>query len=277
MRSRRGLSSVVGMIFAIIAIVTSISYVTFSLNTLDQYNQSTLARNQQGINVGQENFQLFSTKLNYGKFNITVANTGNLAINITRMWVQNTSATDWTYVYTINKMVAAGNLLTNIGQSSPVGANPSYTYNIKLATSRGNALQFSIGSANSNPLFMSAQMIPGSVHTKAYVTLLYEVMNNMTSSNQLVNISPNTPSCVGGGSGNPVAAASLVSGPIPPQYPSLPSGSMAVFKWLYNVTGSTPDNFASLNPPTVTCTVSLKNGLAANTASDTVIVLNGTR
>jgi hypothetical protein len=278
MRSRRGLSSVVGMVFAIVAIVTSIGYVTYSLNTLDQYNLSTLARNQQSINAGEESFQLFSTKFSPQtggyKFNVTIANTGSIPINITRMWVQNTTATDWTNVYDINKIFGPGTLLTNIGQNSPVYANPSYTYNIKLVTSRGNALQFSIGSTNSNPLFMSAQMIPGSVHTKAYVTLLYEVVNNMTSNNQLVNIQPNTPSCVGGGT-SPGSAA-VVSGPIPSQYPSLPSGGIAIFKWLYNVTGTyQPSNY--LNPPSVTCTVSLKNGLSANTASDTVIVLNGTK
>lgn len=271
MKSRRGLSSVVGMIFAIIAIVTSVSYVTFSLNTLDQYNQSTLDKNQEIINAGQESFQLFSTKFAGGKFNITVANTGNLPINITRMWVQNTSATDWTYAYTINKMVGPGNLLTNIGQSSPVGANPLYAYNIKLATSRGNSMQFSIGSTNANPLFMQLEMVPTSVRSPTNslplnVTLLYIVTNNMTSNNALVNLTPQAPNCVKSDGG---VIFGTLSGPFPSQYPSLGPGSTAIFKWIYQISNNTktPNH-------NVKCTVQLQNGLASNTASDTVWMTN---
>lgn len=264
MKTRRGLSTVVGMVFGIIAILTSIGYVTYSLTTLDQYNQATLSRNQQSIDAGKENFQLYSTKIINGKFNITIANTGNLPINVTRMWVQNTTATDWINYYTINKAVNPGFLLTNIGQNSPVGANPSYAYNIKLVTGRGNAMQFSIGSANSNPLFMSAQMIPASLHNYAYVTLLYEVTNNMTSNNSLVNIQPAAPSCNPSGD-----VKQLVSGPTPPSYPFLSSGSTAIFKWVYNMSGTVRTS--------VTCTVSLQNGLASNTASDTALFVNGTK
>jgi hypothetical protein len=269
MRNRRGLSSVVGMVFAIIAIVTSISYVTYSLTTLDQYNQSTLARNQQSIDAGKESFQLYSTKFSPQtggyKFNLTIANTGSLPINITRMWVQNTTATDWTNVYSINKMVGPGSLLTNIGQSSPIYANPSYSYNIKLATSRGNALQFSIGSANSVPLFVQLDLFPTSLRSGYNATLMYIVTNNATSNNALVNLIP-TASCLqyGGLPNNGVTLGTLY-GPTPSQYPSLPPGNTAIFKWTVKISNSSNVPNSANNAFSVKCTAQLNT---LNTASD---------
>jgi hypothetical protein len=249
------------MVFAIIAIVISVSYVTFSLTTLDQYNQATLARNQQSINAGQENLQLFSTKFAYGEFNITVANTGNLAINITRMWVQNTSATDWTNVYTINKMIGPGGLLTNIGQTSLVGANTANSYNIKLTTSRGNSMQFSIGSVNVTPLSVQLDLFPTSLRSGYNATLMYIVTNNVTSINSLVNLAP-TASCAqyGGASPNGVTVGTLY-GPTPPLYSSLPNGNTAVFKWTVKITNSSTTSTVY----SVKCTAQLN---ALNTASD---------
>ena len=262
MRSRRGLSSVVGMVFAIVAIITAMGYVSYSLNTLNQFNTATLTRNQQSINAGEEGLQLYTLSIVNGKFNITVANTGPLPINVTRMWIQNTTASDWTNYYSINKLVTPGNFLTNIGQSSPVGDNPSYAYNIKLVTGRGNNLQFTLGSPGVKPLFMQAMFVPNAfvepspaVTTNA--TLLFEVTNNMTSNNLITNLSPNSPYCFG-----TLNTFSLISGPLPANYRVLSSGSIAIFKWVYSVenTGSSTERER--------CTVTLANGVAGNNGTD---------
>jgi len=266
MRNRRGLSSVVGMVFAIIAIVTSVSYVTYSLSTLDQYNQSTLARNQQSIDAGKEGFQLYSMQIPAnGKFNITIANTGSLPINITRMWVQNTTTgvTDWTNFYTINKMVGPGSLLTNIGQCSfCTGAKTTQTYNIKLVTGRGNALQFSVGSANVIPLFVQSEVFPTTLRSKYNVTLIYMVTNNVTSNNALVNLAP-TATCVPHPGTAGISLGTLY-GPFPSQIPSLAPGETATFKWITKITNSTPSNDTQYS---VRCTAQLN---ALNAAFDTV-------
>ncbi len=260
MKSRRGISSVVGMVFAIIAIVTTVGYVTFSLNVLDSYNQSVLARNQMSIDAGKEKFDLYSAKItSNNKFNITIANSGNLPINITRIWVENTTATDWINYYTINSLVSPGALLTNIGVSSPVSYNSANTYNLKLITSRGNSMQFSLGSPGVKPVYLQAQFIPNSIHTTNNATFLLIVINNMTSSNMLTNLQPNVPSCSG------TATATLMgsAGPVPTKYPYLQSGGTAIFKWVFKISGSAPQS--------ATCTVSLK-GANSNTASDIVWV-----
>ncbi len=260
MRTRRGLSTVIGAVFAVIVISTSIGYVAYSMNLLQNYNQSVLARNQLSTDKGSENFQLYSLKVASNKFNITVANTGSVPINITRMWVQNTTATDWVNYYTINKAVNPGALITNIGQSSSVNVNTANAYNIKLVTSRGNSIQFSMGSTAAKPLYMQLTMVPTVVLTGKNVTLLYIVINNMSSNNALVNVQPNIPSCSGTATG-----FTLKSGPLPIQFPTLPNGGVAIFKWVYTLTGTIPGQRE-------TCTVSLANGVAGNTGSDTVWV-----
>jgi hypothetical protein len=260
MKSRRGISSVVGMVFAIIAIVTTVGYVTFSLNVLDSYNQSVLARNQMSIDAGKEKLDLYSVKTTNYRFNVTIANSGNLPINITRMWVQNTTATDWVYYYTINKLVSPGALLTNIGVNSPVSYNSANMYNLKLITGRGNSMQFSLGSPSAKPLFTQLQIIPGSIHNQTNATLIYTVTNNMTSSNLLTNLAASISSCVVSPTQNGrTVSAVLLSGPIPPQYPSLQSGGTVLFKWVYNMTGYARSN--------IKCTASLGG---SNPSSDTV-------
>lgn len=255
MRTRRGLGSVVGMVFAIIAIVTSIGYVTFSMNLLDQYNQSVLARNQVSIDKGNENFQVYSVKIVNGKFNVTVANTGNLPINVTRIWITNSSCNcDWTNYYSINKLVNPGTLLTNIGQNSPVGANTANSYNIKLATSRGNSLQFTLGSPGVKPMLVQLMILPSYVYhgAVANATIIYLVTNNMTSNNLLTNLQPNI-SCTGN-----IAGWSLKIGPNPPQYSTLPSGGTAIFRWVYSI------GAASASGQKEQCTASLGNPATNN-------------
>jgi hypothetical protein len=262
MRSRRGISSVVGMVFAIIAIVTTVGYVTFSLNVLDSYNQSILARNQMSLDAGKEKIDLYSAKVTANnRFNITITNSGNLPINMTRIWIQNTTATDWINYYTINKLVTPGALLTNIGVSSPVSYNSLYSYNLKLVTGRGNSIQFTLGSPGVKPVYLQAQFVPNTVRQYANSTFLLMVINNMTSSNLLTNLQPNTPTCPGSATATLMGSA----GPVPSKYPYLQSGGTVFFKWVVKVSGA--------NQTSATCTVSLKNGIASNTASDTVWIM----
>src|SRR5215467_70275 len=105
MRSRRGLSSVVGMVFALIALSSVLVYINYSFNTLDQYGYTVLAANQQKRDQSLEKFQITSVTVpsSNSKLNITLVNTGNLPLNFTKLWVQNKTAmaggADWTYSY----------------------------------------------------------------------------------------------------------------------------------------------------------------------------------
>jgi len=168
MKSRRGLSTVVGTVFSIIALTTTITYVTYSMNTLDKYNQSSLLKNQQLTDISKENFQISSVTVPNGKFNITVSNSGSLPITFTKIWIQNQTAysagTDWTNSYVpTNNFVAPGGILKNIGQNLPVSINSAYSYNVKLVTSRGNTQQFKVNSPSVTPLNIQLYSIPSGV------------------------------------------------------------------------------------------------------------------
>ena len=50
MRNRRGLSTVVGAVFFIIAATTVISYISYSMNSIDQFSQSIIVAEAENIN-----------------------------------------------------------------------------------------------------------------------------------------------------------------------------------------------------------------------------------
>src|SRR6478736_1804231 len=125
MRSRKGLSTVIGAVFAIIALTSTVTYVSYSMGILDNYNQSVLTKNQQLSDVNKERFQISSVTVPNGKLNITVTNTGSVPINFTKIWIQNMSTTDWIKSYTpTNNFVVPGGILTKIGQNIPAYINP---------------------------------------------------------------------------------------------------------------------------------------------------------
>ena len=236
MKTRRALSSVVGIVFAIIALSSTFVYISYSMNTLSQYNQSVVQKNQQMLDIGKEKFQIFSVTVSNGKLNMTVANTGTLPINFTKLWVQNTSATDWTRSYVPkNGFVIPGGTLKNIGQDI---SNPTIrldkAYNAMLVTSRGNAQQFTINSANSAPLNIQLLAIPPTVSSGFKSELVMIVTNN--GSSILTNIAPAAlPTGSPGLTGLATCTANSVS---PASYNTILPGSTAIFKWDVTVTGT---------------------------------------
>ncbi|MDE1764370.1 MAG: hypothetical protein KGH88_09055 [Thaumarchaeota archaeon] len=236
MRTRRGIASVVGMVFAIIALTTTIAYISYSMGILNNFNQSVLVKNQQLTDVDKEKFQVSSVTAPNGKLDVTVANTGSLPIQFTKMWIQNTSATDWVNSYVpTNNMVSPGGVLTNIGQNIPVSINPANSYNVKLVTSRGNTQQFTMNSASASPLNIQMVFLPSTVSSGFKSELMMVVINNSTST--LTNISPSplsSPSYGSNNTGNLVCTANSVN---PPKYDTLAPGTAAIFTWDIETSG----------------------------------------
>ncbi len=259
MTTRRGLSSVVGGVFAIIAITTVIAYVTFSMNTLDQYNQSVLTKSQQILDLGKEQFKITNVGIVGNKFNITVSNTGTLPINFTKMWVQNTTTgvNDWVRSYSPRtNPVGAGAILTNIGQVPAVYASSTQTYQLKLVTSRGNTQVVNLGTVGSAPLNIQFYALPSNIASGFTTELVMVVTNN--GSNTLTNVTPLQP--VAGAGLATVTALSAQSSP--PNYATLAPGGTAVFKWDVTLAGAASN--------TKTFTAQLQGGL--NTASTTITI-----
>ncbi|HJU14141.1 MAG TPA: hypothetical protein VJ792_06745 [Candidatus Nitrosotalea sp.] len=270
MKSRRGLSTVVGTVFSIIALTTTVAYISYSMNTLNQYNNTVLSQNQQLGNTASERFQIGNVAVTNNKLNITLLNTGSVPLNFTKIWVQNTSATNWIEGYVPappNDFVPVGGTLKNLGQTLPVIINPANSYNIKLVTSRGTTQGFTMNSPSSSPLNVQFMFLPDTVPSGFKTKLVMIVTNNSTGT--LTDVTPSAlPTPTYTGSGTTSCAAGAVS---PARYNTLAPGSTAIFTWDVTVSGYGSDTC------TFTVTQPLQNGymqILQATATVTVVQLS---
>lgn len=229
MKSRRGLSSVVGAVFAVIALSSTVGYVTYSMNVLDKYNQSILTTNAIALDRNKEQIQVMRVTIDNSKFNITANNAGNIPIHLTTLWVTDPAATPPVSKYAINYNLAPGQSQIKIGQNPAISANLNDAYDLKLITDRGNVKEFTVDSAGTAPLNIQLLAIPASV-VSGFKTELVMIVNNNGSST-LTNISP---SPLPAPNGTATCSAGSVN---PSKYDTLSPGSIAVFTWDVTVKG----------------------------------------
>ncbi|MGI0087196.1 MAG: hypothetical protein ACREBI_04480 [Nitrosotalea sp.] len=239
--NRRGLSTIVGMVFAIIALTSTVTYVAYSMNLLGQLNQTIIGQSQQTLNQAKENFQVTSAAIANNKLNLTVVNTGVLPINFTKIWVTDTTdqsgVTDWTYSYVPKyKPVAPGATLTNIGQDFLQPITTTDGFNIKLVTSRGNTQQFIINSVSSSSLNVQLLMMPPTIPADFTTQLVMIVTNNSTG--VLTNVVPQTPQKVTSGPQASTATSCILGTLNPVSYSTLPIGETAIFSWPLTANGN---------------------------------------
>jgi len=254
---RRGLSTVVGAVFAIIALTSTVTYVSYSMGVLDNYNQSVLSKYQQTIEMNKESFQISNVGITSSKLNITITNTGSLPINFTKIWIQNTTDNDWVRSYvSTNTLVGAGATLKNIGQNIPLNVKSTQSYHIKLVTSRGNTQEFSMNSAGQAPLQLQLFTIPSTVPSGFTSTIMFAVTNNMSNNAILTNIQPSL-------SANP-SSLSTCSNSEPASYYTLRFGNTAYFQWTCTITGNAGDS--------VVFTAQIQNGYPGDSVQSTVTI-----
>jgi hypothetical protein len=242
----------VGAVFAIIALTSTVTYVSYSMGILDNYNQSVLTKNQQLSDANKEKFQISSVTVPNSKLNITVTNTGSVPINLTKIWIQNMSTSDWVKSYTpTNSFAAPGGILTKIGQNIPAYINSAKSYNVKLVTSRGNTQQFTVNSIVSTKLNIQLFAFPTTVSSGFSSSVVLVVTNNSTG--PIVNLTP-TASVSPTPPGPPNCQLGSVN---PSKDDTLLPGGTVVFTWPVSVTGSNND--------VCTVTVQLQNGQTLQT------------
>jgi len=104
MKKRRGLSSVIGMIFLVIVLSSTIGYFTYGVNLIEQLNDEVIIKAMEMQDLAKEKFEISNVKIDGGKFNLTIHNTGELPINFTRIWVNNVTDSTWPLQnFTVNK------------------------------------------------------------------------------------------------------------------------------------------------------------------------------
>jgi len=257
MKQRRGLSSIIGMVFFVIILASTLGYVTYTINLMGELNSSVIAKGAENVDKIKEDFEIVGVKIDGGKFNVTVQNTSPLPINFTRVWINNVTDNSWSPTqYDVKKIATPGAVLSNIGQDLSLQVLDTQAYSIKLVTQRGNSKEFFINSPSQEPLDIQLHAIPDTISRNFTTTILMTVRNNMSNNNMLLNLEPDTLNV------NPACSFPCVevSGPEPTSYDSLKAGEMAIFEWVYRLDGIPPASW--------TFTGKLKNGFAGNTASD---------
>lgn len=235
MKCRRGLSSVIGMIFLVVVLSSMLGYFTYGIHLLEQVNDQIITKGTESIDKSRESVEIINVKIKEGKFDFTIKNTGDLPINIARLWINNMTDISWPIQnFTINEAVFPGQVLSNIGQNLDLYALESQSYALKLVTERGNQFNIQMMSPQEKSLEMNLFTSPRSVLTGQNVTIWYGVTNNSTDGSTLQLITPqieNPPDAVGG------ASAIYQEGPIPATKESLEYGDTTFFKWIYKATG----------------------------------------
>jgi len=257
---RRGLSTIVGATFFVIVMGSTIGYVTYSMELVDNLAYQVDALQDKNLNRQSEDFILADVEVVNNEFNLTVTNTGTIPINVTKMWVKNMTDSTWNQTsYPINQVVAPGASLSNVGVGTGLVAMDSESYSLKLLTSRGNALRTQVVSASNQPLEMTLFTTPSSPLSIQNVTLLYSVKNNLTNGAIVKSITPLMSTSTTGG------AITTIQGTVTPaSIQGLNPGEIALFEWTYNVTGTANDR--------ITYNATLTNAVLGNNVTDTVTI-----
>ena len=259
MRKRRGLSTIIGAVFFIIAMTITIGYVSYSMDTLDKFVQTVVVKSSVSRDTVNEEFVVSKVTLDNNKFNITVFNPGNIPVKLTRLWVDNKTDTDWVAKYDLNEDILSGQIVTNIGQNIPLSALETASYSMKLVTERGNSQNLFVNSIGEESLYLKLKASPEKIATGFNSIISLQVINNGTST--LRNLTPEMDSIT-----TPVCSAlcsyEQKSGADPASYDKLEPGDSATFQWIYEIKGEKGD--------TVSFSASLVNGIDEVSTSVTV-------
>ncbi|NIP61374.1 MAG: LamG domain-containing protein [Nitrosopumilaceae archaeon] len=258
MKNRRGLSTLVGAVFFIIAASSTVAYVTYSMNVIDNFSQAVIIKESVDEARNSESFDVTNATITNNKFDLTVQNTGKLPLKITKLWVENTTDTTWIPAkYEIDQIVSPSGTVSGIGQNINLVALDTQSYEISLVSERGNTQTFSFNSVAEKPVSIHLHAAPENVANGFSATLFMTVTNNLPTDTTLLNIVPKL-------SSSGTATASCDSSPTPSSQPTLQRGESVIFKWSCKIEGAAPKF--------VTFTASIKNGFPGNDASTTVTV-----
>ena len=257
---RRGLSTIVGAVFFVLVMGSTIGYVTYSLDLIDNLAYQVDVKQDENLNRQSEQFKISTFRIDNNEFNLTVTNTGTIPINITNMWTKNMTDSTWNQTRnTINQVISPGQSIANIGQGTGLVALDSQSYLVKLSTSRGNSLGVQFVAATSQPIKMALFATPSSPIAQTNQTILLSVTNNLTNGQILQSVVPvieDPPDVTGG------ASATYKLGPDPPSVSSLAPGEIAFFKWTYYIDG--------VDGNTVIYNATIANAVQGNFVQDTV-------
>jgi len=187
MKMRRGLSTLVGTVFFVIALSSVVAYVSYSMNSIENFAQSILVNDAQSIDRLKEDIEITTVTLtDTNKFNMTVLNKGPIPTKLVRLWVTDQSSNPITHQREdLSVLINPGEQKQNIATNLGITATPTDSYTLKAVTERGNTASFVLSTDTSTiiDLIVPAQVLP---LQKIYVTAL--IKNNSTTPSTIANL-----------------------------------------------------------------------------------------
>ena len=261
MKRKKGISTIIGAVFFMIVIIATLSVMSWV--SLQQGNFTTTAVEVTRLQSerASSDLEVTDVRIDNKKFNITLQNNGPLAERIVRLWVTNETATNWHNKYEVNHIAGPKQVLTNVGQDIPLGAVSTDAYALKFVTEKGGLINFRSLSVAQADIGLSMYVIPSTISPRENVTIMMSVTNNAREVDSIHDIQPTmdtSPTCVG----SKCPTITMLSEPN--GIDTLPRGSTALFKWIYNIDG--PEDSK------VTFTGTLVGAKPGNSVSDSVTI-----
>lgn len=240
---RRGLSTIVGAVFMVIVMVGALNVTLWAMKEQERVATAVTEKANVSLDRLNEQIQIASVRLDAGKLNMTVVNTGGQSAQLRSMYIVNeTAVPKQQYRYDLDMAIDGRDSTSNVGQSLPFVAKQNTAYSVRVVTEAGVAASAKIAPVSQAALPMSLYVIPPTVTPGENVTLLYTVTNNSTDAYLSGGITPSiTTSCTG---------CTLTQFVAPPSNVQIGKGTTGLFKWVYKVEG--PDN----TPVTFNATIS---------------------
>lgn len=254
------MSTVVGAVFAVIVMSSAVTYTGVSMNQITELAQEIETKQIVDVEKTSEAYEIVGLRTDNDQFNMTVINTGDLPIHLTRLWVENTTDSSFPILkYNLDITIPTGGDIDDIGQGLGLSVVDTESYMLMLVTERGNTQKMfvnGLGDADSS-VYLNLRATPSLVPAGFSSSIILEVIN--TGTNKLLNLVPELDSVVE--SCTTTCSATLVSGPTPTNATSLDPGNIAIFEWVYTLSGedSGADN--------AVFTASLVNGLEEVTST----------
>ncbi len=186
MKNRRAISTVVGAVFFVIAMTIAISYISYSMDTLDKFVQTVMVKSSLNQDRVNEDLQITKATIDGNKFNLTIMNEGTVPIHLIRLWV--TNQTDNTvFKRDLDLHIKPSEQKIKIGQSVDLYANTNSEYKLKVVTSRGT----SSGLFLSSDVDTNIQLIgPAQIAPDVQFTTTTIISNNSTQPNAINDLTP---------------------------------------------------------------------------------------
>ena len=233
MRKHRGLSAVIGTVFLVAVVVSSLSYVTYSMNTLGNFSESLITEEKRQKDKQNEEFEITSVSItSQNKLDGVVKNTGQIPLEVKSMWIEEVGRPESIKKFNVSATVAPGDELNLINRVN-FDMDTTKGYTMKIISGRGDIRYFDVNSPSSQNLLLNIHVIPEYVPSEFATTVLFTVVNNSSNNNVLYNLTPLIEV-------RPIGSLTvdLLSGPEPSSYPSLGPGEIATFQYVYKLTGS---------------------------------------